>query len=100
VLGDVGQPQRPGIIDQQAEQAASFGPVVDPGDLVLAQAHRDELGQPLALVPLADDAERAVGRVDQADRGLDDPPEGGLQVQAGADRDDRLEQPAHPVPGR
>ena len=62
---------------------------------------RDELGQPqFAAVIVADDAERAVGRVDQADRGLDDPPESGLQVQAGADRHDRLEQAAHPVPGR
>ena len=51
-------------------------------------------------VVVADDAERAVGRVDQADRGLDDPPEGGLQVQAGPDGHDRLEQAAHPVPGR
>ena len=101
VRRDVGQAQRAGVVDQQAEQAAALGPVVDPGDLVLAQADRDELGQPpFPAVIVADDAERAVGRVDQADRGLDDPPEGGLQVQAGADGDDRLEQAAHPVPGR
>ena len=91
----------PGVVDQQAEQAAALGPVVDPGDLVLAQADRDELGQPpFPAVIVADDAERAVGRVHEADRGLDDPPEGGLQVQAGADGHDRLEQAAHPVPGR
>ncbi len=66
-------------------------------DLVLGQADRDELGQPLAL---ADDAERAVGRVHQPDRGLDDPPQRGFQVQARTDGHDRLEQAAHPVPGR
>ena len=97
VRGDVGQPQRPGIVDQQAEQAASLGPVVDPRDLVLAQADRDELGQPLVLT---DDAQRPVGRVDEPDRGLHDAPQGGFQVQARADGDDRFEQAAHPVPGR
>ena len=50
-------------------------------------------------VVLADDAERAVRRVHQADRGLDDPPQHGFQVQTGADGHDRLEQAAHPVPG-
>ena len=100
VRGDVGQPQRPRVVDQQAEQAAALGPVVDPRDLVLAQADRDELGQPqFPAVVVTDDAERAVGRVHQADRGLDDPPEGGFQVQPGADGHHRLEQPAHPVPG-
>ena len=94
---DVGQAQRPGIVDQQAEQPASLGPVVDPADLVLAQADRDEFGQPSVVT---DDAQCAVGRVHQLDGGFDDPPEGGLQVQARADGDDRLEQPAHPVPGR
>jgi hypothetical protein len=67
---------------------------------VLGQAYRDELGQPLAVVSFADHAERAVGGVDQAHRGLDDPPEGGLQIQAGPDGHDRFEQAAHPVPGR
>ena len=54
MAGDVGHPQRPGVIERQAEQAVPFGPVMDPLDLVLAQADRDELGQSLAL---ADDAE-------------------------------------------
>jgi hypothetical protein len=101
--GDVGQAQRPRVVDQQAEQAAPLRPVMDPGDLVLAQPDRDELGQPLALVTrvaFPDDAQRPVAGVHQADRGLDHPPQGGLQVQAGADGHDRLEQAAHPVPGR
>jgi hypothetical protein len=96
MAGDIGQAQRPGVADQQAEQAASLGPVVDAFDLVLGQADRDELGQPLAV---ADHAQGAVGGVDQPDRGLDDPPQGGFQVQAGADGHHCLEQAAHAVPG-
>ena len=96
MLADVGQAQRPGILDQQAEQAAALGPVMDPADLLLAQAYRDEFGQPLAL---ADHAQRPVGRVHQVDRGLDDPPQRRLQVQARADRHHRFEQGAHSVPG-
>ena len=70
--------------------------MVDPADLLLGQAHRDELGEPPVV---ADHAERPVGRVHQPDRGLDDPRQRRLQVQARADRDDRLQQAAHPVPG-
>ena len=69
---------------------------MDAPDLLRAEAHRDELGQPPVL---ADDTQRAVRGVHQADRGLDDPPQRGLQVQAGADDHDRFEQAAHPVPG-
>jgi hypothetical protein len=96
VPGDVGQAQRPRIIDQQAEQAVALRPVMDLADFLLAQADRDELGEPASL---ADHAQRAVRRVHQADRGLHDPPQGGLQVQTRADRDNRLQQAAHPVPG-
>ena len=71
-----------GFGDQLAEQAAAFWPVVDPGDLLLVQAHRDELGQPAAL---ADDPERAVPGVDEGDRGLDDLAENDLQLKVAAD---------------
>jgi hypothetical protein len=70
--------------------------VVDQLDLAAGQADRDELGQ---LPVLADDAQRPVGRVHQPDSGLHDPPQRRLQVQAGADGDDRLQQAAHLVPG-
>jgi hypothetical protein len=84
------------VLDQQAKQAPSYRPVVDPPYLIVAQAHRDELGQ-LPVGP--DDTQRPVGRVHQLDRGLRDPPQRRLQVQARADRDDSLKQPPHPVPG-
>ena len=83
-------------MDEQAKQAAAFGPVVDGTDGGLVHADRDELDQALTL---ADHAERAVLGVDQPDRGFNDPLERAFQVQAGADRDERLQQVAHPVPG-
>ncbi len=63
--------------------------MVDPRDLLLAQAHRNELGQPAAF---SDDPERAVPGTDERDRGLDDLPEHDLQLEVAADRDDRLQQ--------
>ena len=69
---------------------------MDRRDLVVRQADRDEFDQPAAF---ADDPERAVTGPDQRDRGLDDLLEHHLQVEVGADRDDRLEQRVHPVPG-
>jgi len=96
MVGDVGQAQRPGIVDQQAEQPAALRPVVDSADLLLAQADGDEFGQPPVL---ADHAQRPVRRVNEPDRGLDDPPQRGLQVESRANGDDRLQQGSHPVPG-
>ena len=43
--------------------------------------------------------ERAVAGPDQGDRGLDDLPEHHLEVEVGADGDDRLEQRVDAVPG-
>ena len=71
-------------------------PVVDRGDLRLGQANRDELGQPAVV---ADHAERAVARLDQRHRGLDDLAEHDLQVQVATDRDDGLQQDVDPVAG-
>jgi hypothetical protein len=88
--------QRAGVDDQLTEEAAAFGPVVDPLDLVLIEANRDELGQPAAL---SDDPERTVLGVDQSDRRLNNLPEDDLQLEIGAHRDDRLEQRVHAVPG-
>ena len=82
--------------DELAEQATALRPVVDPGYLGLVQPGRDETGQPPAL---ADDAQRAVPGIDQGDRGLDDVPEHGFQVQLRADGDHGLQQGVRPVPG-
>ena len=96
VGGDVLQAQRARVGDQLAEQAAAFRPVMDPGDLRLIQANRDELGQPAAL---ADDAQRAVTSRHQLDRRLDDMPEHDLEFQMTADGDHGLQQRVRPVPG-
>ena len=96
VGGDVLQAQRARVGDQLAEQAAAFRPVMDPGDLRLIQANRDELGQPAAL---ADDAQRAVTSRHQLDRRLDDVPEHDLEFQMTADGDHGLQQRVCPVPG-
>ena len=93
--GHIGQPQRLRVGDQLAEQAPALGPVVNLLDLLLVQAHRDELGQRAAF---ADDPERAVPGIDERDRGLDDLPQHDLELEVAADRDDRLEQRVHPVP--
>jgi hypothetical protein len=97
VAGDVGHPQRVRVLDEQAEQAAALRPVVDLGDLGGVEAYRDELGEPLVL---ANDAERAVPGIDELDGRLHDPAQRRLEVQPGPDRDDGLQQAAHPVPGR
>jgi hypothetical protein len=60
------------------------------------QADRHELGQSLAF---PDHPERTVLGVHQPNGSLDDPLQRRLQVQAGTDRHDRLEQAAYPVPG-
>ena len=74
---DVREPQRPRLLDQQAEQAPSFRPVMDPADLAGLEADRDELGEPLVL---AYDAERAVPGVHQVHGRLDDPPQHRLEL--------------------
>src|SRR5262249_61734319 len=66
------------------------------GDLRLVAADGDELGQPAVVT---DHAERAVARLDQRHRGLDDLAEHDLQVQVATDRDDGLQQDVDPVAG-
>ena len=70
--------------------------MVDPADLVVGYAYRDELGKPTAL---ADHAHRPVLRIHQPDGCLDDVAQGDLDIEVGSDRDDRLEQGIDPVPG-
>ena len=94
--GDVAEPQRARLLDEQPEQAAPLGPVVDLGDLTLGQADRDEFHEALVI---ADHAERPVASIDEVHRGLHDAAEHRFKFQAGADRDDGLEKPVHPVPG-
>ena len=95
VAGDLGEPQRVGVFDQQPEQPTPLWPVVNSGDGPLIHPDRDEVRQPAVF---ADHAERAVAGVHQRDRGLHDPPEHGLELQVAADRDNGLQQAVHPVP--
>ena len=90
------QAQRARVGDQRAEQAAAFRPVMDPGNLRLIQANRDELGQPAAL---ADDAQRAVPGGYQLDGGLDDLPQHHFELEVAADHDHGFEERMGPVPG-
>jgi hypothetical protein len=70
--------------------------VVDPPDLLLGEPDRDELREPAAL---PDHAHRAVLRVHERHRRLDDAPQYHLDVEVRADGDDGVEQSVHPVPG-
>ena len=70
--------------------------MVDRGDLRFVQADGNEFGQPAVV---ANHAERAVARLGQRHRGLDDLAEHDLQVQVAADGDDGLQQDMDPVAG-
>ena len=94
VRGHIGQPQRPRVGDQLAEQAAALRPVMDRCDLLLVQANRDELGH---LAAFSDDPERPVPGIDEGDCGLDDLPQDDLQFEVAADRHDGLQQRAHAI---
>ncbi len=74
----------------------SLGEVADAGPDLLVDSRVDELVQRPVR---ADDAERAVLGVDQPDRGPDDPVQGGRQLQAAGDADDRVEQAVQLVAG-
>ncbi len=69
---------------------------MNPADLLVGHAYRDELGKPAAL---ADHAHCPVLRVHEPDGCLDDVAQGDLDVEVRSDRDDRLEQRIDPVPG-
>jgi hypothetical protein len=80
------------LLDQEAEHPAARREVADPGGGGLVDAPVDEGGQPLAI--LGDDPQRAVPRVHEGARGLDDPPQHGLEIEVTRDGQDRVEQAA------
>ena len=85
----VGHPDRLGLVDQQAEDAAPAWQVTDQPVLLLADPGGHELHQrPVG----ADHAEGGVPRPGQLGRGLDDPQEHAAQVEVGGDGGDRFEQ--------
>ena len=94
VLAQVGDPERTGIGDQLPEHALALGQGPHARGELLVDAHGDEGGQP---VTLADDPERAVAGVDEFDAGLDDAPQGAVQVQPGGHAEEGVEQLLHPA---
>ncbi len=85
------------LLDEQAEQTLALGQVTDLGDRRGVQADVDELveARPFGR----DDAQGAVLRVRQGDRGLDDASQHGGKVEVGDDRAVGLEQAAETLLG-
>ena len=84
VVGDVVQPQRPGVLDQHAEDAAAARQVADRGVLRLVDADAEESLQLGAA--LVEDAERGVLGAGQRARLVEHALQQRLQVQLGDDR--------------
>jgi hypothetical protein len=97
VVGEVRDADRFRVLDQHAEQATALGQVAHHRGGVVVNADVHELGEPLALVG-AQHAERAVPGVDELDRGAHDPVQRALELEAGTDRDDGVEQALQAVP--
>ena len=49
IIGDVVEADRPGVVDQRAQHAATLGQVADGGHLLGRHAHVDELLEPAAV---------------------------------------------------
>jgi hypothetical protein len=90
MLAEVGQAQRFRVHDEDAEDPMTLGQWADRGSLGIVDANGDELDEPSAR--LIEDAERAIPRIDQIGRNLDDPAKYLLEVELGADRDDRVQE--------
>jgi hypothetical protein len=90
VLADVGQAERLGVDDQEAEDPESFGERPDAGAGLVVDADRDELRE--AGAGVIEHAQRAVAGVDERHRALDDPLEHGDDVEVGTDREDGVEE--------
>ncbi len=92
VPGEVGQPQRAGVGDEQTEEAVTAGQVADLGPGGRIDADGDEVAEPDALG--VEHAECAVVGADEGGRGLGDASQDRRQVQFGADDHDGVEQVA------
>ena len=86
----IGQTQRLGVEDQQAEDAVTLRTSADPGRLVVGEADGDELGQPRP--GLVEHPERGVPRIDELGGRLGDAAQRIGQRLLGADRHHRVEQ--------
>ena len=91
---DVGQPQRPRIVDQHTEHAAPAGQVADRSMRLLVDARGEEPLEQLA--PLVEHADRRVARAGQLARDLEQLIEHDLRIELGDQRAPDGEQPAQP----
>jgi hypothetical protein len=74
VLGDVVEPQRPGVIDQHPEDAAPNRDLADRRPLGVAEARRDELGDGAVA---SQHPQRPIAGAGELDGQLDDALQGG-----------------------
>ena len=87
---EVGEAQRLGVDDQQAEDAVALGELADAVVGRVVDPDGDELRQ--AGAGVVEHAEGAVAGVDQADGGLDDAPQHARRVEVGPEDQDGVEQ--------
>ena len=95
VGGDVVQPDRSRLVDEQAQQPVPGGKVTDLRDLVGAHPVVHEGTQP-SLRPDVEDTERGVLGVDQGARDRHDPGQHPVQGQVGRHRHHRVQQQSKP----
>src|SRR5262249_2361657 len=80
--------------DEEAEDPVTLRERSDPPAVVVADANRDELGEPGS--GFVEDTERPVAGVDEIDRGLRDALQPARQLEVHRDRTDRIEQLLEP----
>jgi hypothetical protein len=97
VLGDVVQPQGPGVVDQHAEDAAADRDVPDGRPLGGRHAGGDELGDDAVA---AQHPEGAVAGPGEVGGQLDDALQGGRERQVGGEHEPGLQQALVPVMDR
>ena len=95
IVGDVVQPERPRLADEDAQQAASSRQVADRSVRLLVDARGEEPLEPSS--GRVDHPERGISRLGQPGRGLDDPLEQRVERQLGVERDPGVDQPAQLV---
>ncbi len=82
VVRKIGQTQRPGLVDEHAEDAPARGQIAQLFALLIAEPGRDETTDATIR---AEHAERAVRGAGNARRRLDDRPQRVVQVQTASD---------------
>lgn len=90
VRREVGEVDRPGVDDEQAEDAVALGQVTDASLGLVVDADRHERLE--ALARRVDHAERGITGAGEVLRRLDDPAQHTLELEARADRQHRVEE--------